>query len=234
MHASSPDSAAGISLWPPVILALITALVLAATVFATAPSTNVPTGPPGWRRWLGHLRYEVNAPKAWSVDDSWTTNISAIGAVLGAVAGTQGPLQPYIPNTGAFVAVSLLFGGSAVLAPIVYAALATSVGISDPGGGVSGALGTVGGLLLAAIFTLFAVFGEIYATLDIAIHDANQPLAQVAFWAGFVVAAILMALYAYRTLRGIILYPIPAPAAHTARSIAPSKLSPSRNASATL
>jgi hypothetical protein len=236
MDASALDPAGGLNFWPPAISALIAAVVLAVIVFIRMRSTNAKVKVPEQWNWLGRLLYEVNAPAAWSPTDSWTTNITAIGSVLGTAAGTTSALQAYVPNTGAFVAVSLLFGGAAVLAPVIYAALATSTGITDPGGTVSQALGTVGGLLLAAIFTLFGFFGEIFVTLDVAIHAVGGFLGPAAFWVSLGMAAFLVAIYAYRSLINMIVYaPEPTGEGQAAvRAPALSRLSSSRKASATL
>jgi len=183
MDASGLDPAGGLNFWPSAIWALVTAALLAVVVLATVKPTNVSHNNKRPWCWLWRLHYEVNASDAWSPQGSWTTNVTAVGAVLGTVAGTTSVLQPYIPNSGAFIAISLVFGGAAVLSPVIYAALATSVGITDPGGEVSGALGTVGGLLLAATFTLFGFFGEIFVTLEVAIHAVSgQQGAEAFFW----------------------------------------------------
>jgi hypothetical protein len=243
MDASRLDLPDRLNFWPPAICALAVAALLAIIVFATVKPINLsPNNKAQWQ-WLRRLLAEVNASDAWSPQGSWTTNITAIGAVLGTVAGTTSALQSYIPNSGAFVAVSLVFGGAAVLAPVIYAALATSVGINDPGGEVSGALGTVGGLLVAAIFTLFGFFGELFVTLEVAIHAVSgQQGPEAFFWASIVLTALLVAIYAYRSLKDMILFPVtteappagagPAQAAQRSRPL--SRLSSSRKASATL
>ena len=206
MDASGLDPADALNFWPPAICALATATLLAIFVLVTVKPINPSRNNKNQWHWLGRLLAEVNASDAWSPQGSWTTNITAIGAVLGTVAGTTSALQSYIPNSGAFVAVSLVFGGAAVLAPVIYAALATSIGISDPGGEVSGALGTVGGLLLAAIFTLFGFFGEIFITLEVAIHAVSgQQGPEAFFWASILLAALLVAIYSYRSLKDMIL-----------------------------
>lgn len=236
MVISGLARADGLNFWPPAIWALGVAVVLAVVVFVRVTPENLSHHEPRWwpgrlfgdkpRSWLGRLLGEVNAPDAWSPQGSWTTNITAVGAVLGTVAGTTNVLQSYIPNSGAFVAVSLVFGGAAVLAPVIYAALATSVSITDPGGAESGALGTVGGLLLAAIFTLFGFFGEIFVTLAVAIHAVGgRPGPEAFFWASIIITASLVAIYAYRSLEDMIVYPV-ATAAAAAEGAAPKQAAP--------
>lgn len=82
-------------------------------------------------------------------------------------------------------------------------------GITDHGGEVSRALGTVGGLLLAATFTLFGFFGEIFVTLEVAIHAVSeQQGAEAFFWVSLILVVLVVAIYAYRSLKDMILYPI--------------------------
>ena len=54
--------------------------------------------------------------------------------------------------------ISICFGGAAAVAPIVYAALAKTPGVA---GAEAGAIGSRLGLSLAAVITLFAIFGEL-------------------------------------------------------------------------
>jgi hypothetical protein len=242
MGAIGLDPAGGLNFWPAALWALGVAAVLAVIVLFTVKPQN-DSDPASWSLW--RLGGEVNAPNAWSPQGSWTTNITAVGAILGTVAGTTGGLQQYVPNSGAFVAVSLLFGGAAVLAPIIYAALATSKGIQTPPDGVvSGALGTVAGLLLAAVFTLFGFLGELFATITVAIRAVSgQSGPEVFVWVSLLLAALLVLIYAYRSLKDMILFPLPpaqAPQQPPPEQPAParirplSRLSSSPKASATL
>lgn len=189
---------------------MVVALVLVVTGLRKKPATVVSGN--GWRRLTWRLTDPVYAPAAWSLTDSWTTNITAVGSVLGVVAGASSALSAYIATTFPFVAVSLLFGGAAVLAPVVYAALSKSWGQADQNGEVSGSLGSVGGLLLAAMFTLFGFFGEIFVAFGIALRVTTQVGARTAFWAAVVLVVLVVGLYAYRSLRWTMLLKNPADA----------------------
>ena len=191
---------------------------------------------------LKRLTDPVYAVAAWSLTDSWTTNITAVGSVLGVVAGASDALSAYIATTFPFVAVSLLFGGAAVLAPVVYAALSRSWGKTDKNGEVAGSLGSVGGLLLAAMFTLFGFFGEIFVAFSLALHFTMQVGARTALWAAVVLVVLIVVVYSYRSLRWTIELPNPdagaadkakvKPSADTARPS--SRISGNGKASATL
>ena len=63
---------------------------------------------------------------AWTFKDSWATNITAVGAALGVIAGSNSALIRGSLNNAPHELVSLgvIFGGASVLAPLVYAALA--------------------------------------------------------------------------------------------------------------
>ncbi|MCX4564684.1 hypothetical protein OHA02_52355 [Streptomyces phaeochromogenes] len=65
--------------------------------------------------------------KPWRVDDSWLTNISALGAVLGTVLTTTGFVDDWLPGVslGPLLGLNLLYGVFVLFAPVVYAASCT-------------------------------------------------------------------------------------------------------------
>jgi len=211
------------SFWLPAGCAIGAALVAVLLVLlVTGVRKQPPRADPEnrWRRLAWRLADPVYAPAAWSLTDSWTTNITAVGSVLGVVAGASSALSAYIATTFPFVALSLLFGGAAVLAPVVYAALSESWGQADQNGEVAGSSGSVAGLLLAAMFTLFGFFGEIFVAFDVAVHATKQVGARAAFWVAVILVVLVVGLYAYRSLRWTLLLKNPAEATAPAKPAA--------------
>ena len=183
-----------------------------------------------------HLSAPVSAGPAWSSSDSWATNISVLGGIIGTAAGATGGLQQYLPkdSTSGFVALTLLFGGAASLAPIVYAAFAKSTGIAS-GGGVVSTVGTVAGLCIAAIVTLFAAQGELFLGIELARHSTTLTLGEVAFIIPLALGAIIVCVYSYRSISQLITYVPPQTEPAAGDSVkSPSLLSLSTKASATL
>jgi hypothetical protein len=221
-------------LWWPVVAGGAASFLIIVVVYAISgrKSTDDRTSPDGRKS----LRDPVTAGPAWSSNDSWATNISILGGIIGTAAGTSGGLQQYLPkgSTGGFVALTLLFGGAAALAPIVYAAFAKSKGIASDGGVVL-TQGTVAGLCMAAIMTLFAALGEIFLGMELARHSAASIFGKAAFIIPLAFAAIIVGVYSSRSMSKLITYAPPETKPIAGTSVeSPSLLSPSTRASATL
>jgi hypothetical protein len=63
----------------------------------------------------------VTATSAWDASDSWVTNTAGVGSAVAAIAAS-GSISSFVTkvNADAFVLLSLLFGGCAAIAPVVY------------------------------------------------------------------------------------------------------------------
>jgi hypothetical protein len=62
---------------------------------------------------------------------------------------------------------------------------------------------------LAATFSLCGFIGEIFVTLEVAIHAVSeQQGAEAFFWVSLILVVLLVAVYAYRSLKDMIRYPI--------------------------
>ena len=72
----------------------------------------------------GVLSKTVQTGSSWSFKDSWLTNVSLLGAVLGTVLASTGFLPGVVPgiSTAGFTGLSVLFGGFVIAAPLVYSA----------------------------------------------------------------------------------------------------------------
>jgi hypothetical protein len=134
---------------------------------------------------------------SWDFNNSWATNLGAVGSVLGIVLGAASGLpQSNLALTAAVV--SILFGTLVLLGPITY--LATQV---EHDGSVQG---TVGGFYLASGFVLWATLGEAVAAaayfIDIA--DKLPPLIPWVFVNVMAIAVVMLCLYAWLSMERIV------------------------------
>ncbi|HEY5266179.1 MAG TPA: hypothetical protein VIJ40_05135 [Acidimicrobiales bacterium] len=152
-------------------------------------------------RWWTHPIY---TSAAWNIKDSWATNLTVVGAVLGTVTSST----TFFPTPAAsastnfassphdtFMALAIFFGGAAALSPLIYATFAKKPDYKYPGQ----VEGSVIGLLVASMVTLFATVGELAAvTMIIAVSTATVG-ERVILIAALFVAAVFMAVYAIRS-----------------------------------
>jgi hypothetical protein len=126
----------------------------------------------GARDFRGWVKSTVDAGPAWTLSDSWATNLAGAGGVLGSIVTATGSSSfGSVLNGNAIVAITvlfLIFGGTAALGPLTYGALAKT---PDPDLGKT--LGYVWGFLSAAAVTLLAVMGEL-ATVALLIWQASS------------------------------------------------------------
>lgn len=133
----------------------------------------------------------------WSFSESWTTSLTAIGALLGMVLDKELMHQPTT------MGLSLFFGLLILVTPIIYRATAKPV-VPYGKPEESELQGIVATFLLTSLITLWAVFGELIALIAI-IND----LSAQGFFAPFVHYIVLFFLgiamlgtmvYALRTI----------------------------------
>jgi hypothetical protein len=183
-----------VNYWLPIVISGVLALIFVLAV--------------GWirREVLGKT---VLTGPSWSFTDSWLTNISTVGAILGTVLAATGFLSEVLPgiSTGGFAGLSVLFGGFVIVAPVIYSA-ASKWQLSEPSDGGSSpptlvSPGRVWGVVLAAGATLWGVFGEL-AVLVALTTAANASLAARAFIIGVLsAAAVITGWYAYSFVIGV-------------------------------
>ena len=158
----------------------------------------------GW--WVSGSVY---AGPAWTLKDSWVTNIGAVGAILGTVVtGSGAALKTVIlPTPAAGVTLLLIvFGGAAAVAPVVYGATAKveTQGITDT-------KGSVWGLLLAGAASIFAVIGEM-ATLGLLVWSiADSTATKWAILIALGLGGAAVGLYSVRSLMYFATLPAPRP-----------------------
>jgi hypothetical protein len=202
------------NLWaPPVFGAGLAALiVILAGIFAWGMSDW-----PGFGSWL---KGSVYAGPAWTAKDSWVTNIGAIGAILGTVVtASNAALKSVVIQPAAAADVTILFivfGGAAVVAPVVYGATA-----KVESQGTDGATGSVWGLLLAGGASLFAVLGEMAAMGLLAWSVSDSAVAKWAIVIGLGLGAAAVGVYSLRSLTFFATLPAPRAKQQPPGAIAP-------------
>lgn len=115
--------------WIPVGFGLaLTILLIAATMLFGVPR---PSGETAHR---GFWRIPLYAASAWTFHDSWATNITAIGAVIGTVLTATGSVGDLLPglDLGRFSLLIALAGGITVFAPLLFSVLNYRFSRLDP------------------------------------------------------------------------------------------------------
>jgi hypothetical protein len=140
---------------------------------------------------------------SWDFSKSWASNVTIAGAILGTVLSAKilPATSTVVGSPNGYTALSLLFGALVVLAPLLFTASRT--GKPDPKGPIY--IGHGWAFLLASGVTLWAVLGQL-STLELVLFEAQHgktltlgavlPIATV-----IGLAAILVALYGFRTVR---------------------------------
>jgi hypothetical protein len=131
---------------------LLSVLLAAAIVFVVNAIVrrDPPAGiSPDWS-------HPLPATTTWG-KDSWASNITALGAILGTILATTGFLSDVFPGlaTGAFLGMSPAYGGLLLLAPLLYTAMYKD---GSP---------IFGGALVAGWVTIWAAMGELLTTAEL-------------------------------------------------------------------
>ncbi|WP_329214688.1 hypothetical protein OG257_36635 [Streptomyces sp. NBC_00683] len=153
---------------------------------------------PGWLT----ARLPIEVP--WSPKDSWVTNITALGAILGVVLTATGVLQKWLPgiSVGHFLTLNLLFAGLILFAPVVYSASCTYALHEGADGTRLKATGHGWGVVASAFITLSGVFGQLatIAAMTVAAHVGLAAKWFLCICLGM--AALVVGLYAVMFVRG--------------------------------
>lgn len=205
----------GAEILRPIVVGVAAALLFALVVLwlAAADPSEAATD-------AGAPRANAKVPMAsatWSFKDSWATNITAAGAVLGAVVTATGSVTSAFPGVPLyrFALLNVVYAGMAAVAPVIVGLGNTRPGGSQP---TQICLGQKS-LLAGSGVTLLALAGELtsFATLvwwSSAVTWARWVLIVVIALAGLVVLG-------YAVLATVSLYQVPAsdvtlPPAHAA------------------
>jgi hypothetical protein len=170
----------------------------------------------------------IKASSSWTFKDSWATNITAVGAVLGTVLAATGSASTLLPGvqTDRFAVLSAAWGGLVVLAPLLIALhgrhpadSARSASESAGGASASDAKGVTSQpdatssavqaltimVFIAAFMTLTAAGGEL-ATVGVLTHLSTAPSGLR--WPIYIclgAAAALTGLYAGVTTKALVI-----------------------------
>jgi hypothetical protein len=111
--------------------AVLAALLIIATVAFGVPRSRRPGHPPRSGRRNAHLdtedfwRRPLYAASAWTWGDSWVTNITAVGTIIGTVLTASSGVAALLPGVdqGRFSLLLATAGGVSVIAPLIFALL---------------------------------------------------------------------------------------------------------------
>ena len=111
--------------------AVLAALLIVATVAFGVPRSRRSARPPRSGRRNAHLdkedfwRRPLYAASAWTWGDSWVTNITAVGTLIGTVLTASSGVAALLPGVdqGRFSLLLAMAGGVSVIAPLVFALL---------------------------------------------------------------------------------------------------------------
>ena len=111
--------------------ALLAALLIIATVVFGVPRSRRPARPPRSGRRNAHLdkedfwRRPLYAASAWTWGDSWVTNITAVGTLIGTVLTASSGVAALLPGVdqSRFSLLLVMAGGVSVIAPLIFALL---------------------------------------------------------------------------------------------------------------
>lgn len=153
---------------------------------------------------LRHLRgqgdpWRASATSTWSFKDSPVTNITAIGAVFGAVITATGAVVSAFPGVPLyrFSMLNAVYAGLAALGPVVAALGSRQARGAGQGDGTSSSvlLGTRS-LLAAGALTLMGLAGELTSLATLEWWSSAVLWARVLLMVGTGLAGLLMLVYA--------------------------------------
>lgn len=179
--------------WAAGLLPLLAGLTLALITLA------------GTRLWLrrGYEKW-VKASSSWSFKDSWATNITAVGALLGTILSAVGSASTIVPGiqTDRFAVLSAAWGGLAIIAPLLIAFQGRHTD-GMPANGTA-VIARTSMMFAAALLTLTAVGGEL-TTVGVLLHFSTASGTQRELgYAVLIASAVLVSLYAAVTTKTLI------------------------------
>jgi hypothetical protein len=114
--------------WIPVIFGVVLAIAL---IVLTAIGVPRPRDP---RQRVKFWRMPLYASSAWTFRDSWATNVTALGAIVGTALTASGSVAEFFPGLelGRFSLVIAIAGGITVIAPLSFGVLNNHFSRQDP------------------------------------------------------------------------------------------------------
>lgn len=158
----------------------------------------------GTRLWLRRGYEKWAKASSWSFKDSWATNITAVGALLGTILSAVGSASTIVPGiqTDRFAVLSAAWGGLVVIAPLLIAFHGRRTD-GMPANGTA-VIARTSMMVAAALLTLTAVGGEL-TTVGVLLHFLTASGTQRELgYAVLIAAAVLVSLYAAVTTKTLI------------------------------
>ncbi len=149
-------------------------------------------------------------PAAWDFSQSWASTLTLAGALLASILAETSvvPETPEYLGRAAYGGLSILFGAISLLAPLLYTA---SKKIKLTGDTKKPRyVGIVENFLLASGLSIWAAYGQLFtvALLLLEVEAANSlPDSIIPLFAVLIVVAVVsLWLYAWRSIRWIVIY----------------------------
>jgi succinate dehydrogenase hydrophobic anchor subunit len=148
-------------------------------------------------------------PATWNFSQSWASNITAVGALLGTIL-TAGflPDETALPKA-TYAYLNFFFGVLVVVAPFVYTAVSTPVPVHKRTPGTQAQFqGFVAGFIVAAGLTMAAVLGELCTIFLLfnEIQAVNSVPGAAEIFVGILlaIAGVLVFVYTWVSVQAII------------------------------
>jgi hypothetical protein len=146
----------------------------------------------------------------YSLSDSWASNLTGFGGILGTLVGTSGLVSATAsPLSGsALTGLNLLFGLILLLAPLLFTTFSR---LDGPSGDAAAPQyrGYVGAFLAAVMLTLWAALGEVTTSTvmltELTSGFLSRPLGWV-FLSFLLAGYLLIIIYAWRSIANVITY----------------------------
>lgn len=158
-----------------------------------------------------HIWNQRMGPANWKFSESWGSNFTVVGAILGTVLAAAGflPTTTTALSKASYVGLNLFFGILVVVAPVIYSSFRTPVKADTSIGTKELQLqGFVTPFLLATTMTLWGVFGEmatlLYGITEVRATGAWSPFGAEVMRTTLGLVAILLLVYAWRSIGWLI------------------------------
>jgi hypothetical protein len=155
----------------------------------------------GWALRSGERRKgTIEASASWTFSDSWATNITAVGALLGTALTAAGAVSQFLPGLSLdwFTVLNVVWGGLVVLSPLIIGAVNTGAGNADRGVKIGRLV-----YLAASFVTLLGVGGEL-GTIASLVNLSNGDLfVRILMLVGLGSVALLVFFYSTNTTKSL-------------------------------
>jgi hypothetical protein len=164
-----------------------------------------------WRR-------PVIASSAWTIRDSWATNITSGILVVGAILASTTAAGSLFPGVALnrFVLMGLVAGGIVLAAPAIFGILHAQWGYDptfrlmrgrpvEPSAANNATIASLGAVLVTAAVTIFGIGAEIGTAIILVALSETDLAWQLLMYSGIALAAVLVLWYSVAAIRALIL-----------------------------